>query len=368
MRQITATGILIGKNGCPILKGGKLLQKSGEPLFIAPTPTPTPSQTPTNTVTPSITPSFTPTSTVTPTRTATSTPTPTNTVTSSVTPTQTSTPTNTPTASVTPTRTATATNTPTATITASVTPTRTATATNTPTNTLTPTQTSTSTPTPTPTAAALAITKPTVGIASTSNASSYALGAFTPTANSLLVVFVFATGTVATGTMSGGGLTWNKITSGTYDAGADTMYAFYAKVGASPASTTITFDCTGDNATGTVLTCIQVTGYDSLTANPIKQSKVASGSTTNATASFSSALNTNNGYFIGWGGQLGANSSTPPTNWTETDDLAYTSPAANGTGAYKAGGLSTTGPWTFTNATTNWGWIGVEIYDWASGP
>jgi hypothetical protein len=125
------------------------------PVYVTPTPTPTPSVTPSNTPTQTTTPSVTPTNTGTPPVTPTSTSTPTNTQTNTGTPNATSTPTATlgltPTATETqtPTPTNTQTGTPAETPTNTPTNTQTGTPAETPTN--TPTNTQTGTPAETPT-------------------------------------------------------------------------------------------------------------------------------------------------------------------------------------------------------------------------
>src|SRR5207253_11368922 len=81
----------------------------------------------------------------------------------------------------------------------------------------------------------------------------------------------------------------------------------------------------------------------------------------NANLTFASALNTFNGYAIAWNGALAANSSTPPTNWTEADDIAYATPSDSMSTAYRAGSESTAGAFTFTNASTSWFAFGIEI-------
>ncbi len=210
--------------------------------------------------------------------------------------------------------------------------------------------------------AQIAASRPVAGTASTANGTSYAMTAFTPSANSLLVVFVFASGTVASApTMTGGSLTWTReaILSS-----ANTLAIFWAKVGANPVSTTITFDCTGDAATGADMSVIQFTGYDAIAANPIGQTKITTVGTvsTNANITFPAALNTSNGYGISWVGTFStAPNSTPPTGWTEADDIAYATPSSSMATAYRAGGESTAGPFTFTNASTSWLAFGAEV-------
>jgi hypothetical protein len=207
------------------------------------------------------------------------------------------------------------------------------------------------------------------GTASTSNASSYAMTAFTPAAQTLLVAFVYATGTVAASpTMTGGSLTWTR--EAVQIIGANELAIFWARVGGSPVSTAPTFDCTGDAGTGAIVSCIEISGYDALTRNPIKQSKLSTGTTTstNPNITFTSALSTNNAYFVGWYGGLTAGVSTPPTSWSENIDLAYATPSANGATGYRAGGETTSGAFTFTAASSTWQIMGVEVYVDAAGP
>ena len=183
--------------------------------------------------------------------------------------------------------------------------------------------------------AQVAISEPTVEIASTSNATSYAMGAFTPSANSVLVVMVFASGTVAAGSMTGGSLTWQKLGTQLYNT-TDTAYLFWAAVGASPASTTITFSCTGDAATGAMLHVFQFTGVD--TINPIRQWRVAAGTAANPAWTLMMPMLTGSGYGAGFGVNRSAPASTAPTSWTETADTGYSTPASGGTAAYRATG------------------------------
>ena len=212
----------------------------------------------------------------------------------------------------------------------------------------------------------IAASRPVAGLSVTTNLSSYAMTAFTPTANSLLVVFVSAVGTVAAApTMTGGSLTWTRELHLTSISGSVTTQAiFWAKVGGSPVSTAPTFDCTGDAATGCSMTCIQFTGYDSNAANPIQQTKISAVLTngTNGTITFDAALNTLNGYAIALVGAFTtAGNVTPPASWTEADDGGVGSPGQSLCTAYRAGGETTAGPFTFTHASTTWLTFGCEV-------
>jgi len=221
---------------------------------------------------------------------------------------------------------------------------------------------------------AIGVTEQVVEIVSTANSATYAFGSFTPTTSSVIVVMAFATGTVAGGSVtntSGTSLTWNKKTSVAYNGGADTAYVFWAKTPASTAASVYTVDFTGDNATSCIAYILTFTGSDIVTVDPIKQVKTNSATSTNSTVTFDTALGTNNGYTIGWGGQLSssnpANVSTQPTSWTEAGDNGIGTPTSNATCAFRAGS-ETGSTFTFTNASTNWGLIGVEVYVAGAGP
>ena len=101
---------------------------------------------------------------------------------------------------------------------------------------------------------------------SSSNTSSYAAVAFTPLAGDLLVVLVNATGTVATANGNGGSITdtqnlgWTKLVGSGYNTNADTYAAFVANNPAANSTETITWACTGDAATGALITAYRISG------------------------------------------------------------------------------------------------------------
>ena len=165
----------------PLYNTNLILEDNGvfPPVYVTPTPTPTPSVTPSNTPTQTTTPSVTPTNTGTPPVTPTNTSTPTNTQTNTGTPNATSTPT--ATIGATPTATETQTPTPTATVTG--TPNVTPTPTNTGTAGATPTPTSTETSTPTPTGTASVTPTPTgtIGASPTATETQTPTPTITPT-------------------------------------------------------------------------------------------------------------------------------------------------------------------------------------------
>ena len=210
------------------------------------------------------------------------------------------------------------------------------------------------------------ITEPVAELASSTDASSYAMTAFTPTANAVLLVFVHASGTVATGTMSGGGLTWTKKTS-VLNNTTDTNYLFWAKTGSSPVSTTVTFDCTGDAATGVIMAAFQATGADIVTADPIKQVKTNAATAANPTVTMDTALTTTNAYAGFFGVPRNPPTSAAPASWTETLDTGHTTPTQGASGAYRNGGETGTTV-TFTSVSAAYGIIVAEVYNTGAGP
>lgn len=212
---------------------------------------------------------------------------------------------------------------------------------------------------------AIAITFPVAFVADTSNATSYAASAFVPTANSLLVVINFASATLVTGTMSGGGLTWVNRADITHSA-ANKLQIWTAQVGASPASTTVTWDCTGDAATGCLMGVWQVTGHNS--SNPVAQAKAVDlgSGITNPTITLDQNMNTLNGYIVFGEVNRTTPTSTPPASWTEDFDAGISTPTVGGTGARRNGG-ETGNTVTLTSASGAWSMAFIEINEATQG-
>jgi hypothetical protein len=211
---------------------------------------------------------------------------------------------------------------------------------------------------------AVTITEPTVEVASTTNAASYALGSFTPSANALLLAFaVVGAGTDAGTISSTGGLSWTRVgLKQTYNT-TDRVHCFRAQASGTPAACVISYTQVG-NATGCVLFVFQVTGHNQ--TSPIRQ--VAQNATTaaNPTATFSIARLTGNGTVAGFGMPRNPPASTVPNvNWTETLDTGVGTPNLGASGGYRASGETATAV-TFTSASAAYGIIAVEINDTAN--
>ena len=207
---------------------------------------------------------------------------------------------------------------------------------------------------------AVAFTQLATMSASTSQATSYAGTAGTPAAGDLLIAFVLASDTTAAGTMTGS-WTWTKLLSFTKNGGLDTFYVFWA-IATAATSTTPTFDCTGDQATGCLIYCLRVTGDNPKIRPFIRQFKTNTGSSTNPSVTMNTAILTGNGV-CGMVGN-GTNSSTQftaPTSWTENAENTYATPSNALEVASRASGeTGSTITWTNSN-TTAWGAVVLEI-------
>jgi hypothetical protein len=185
---------------------------------------------------------------------------------------------------------------------------------------------------------------------STANATSYASPSLTPAANDLLVVFVAATETVSQASMSDSqGLGWTKITSATWSATTHTLYCFVANALAAASAMTVTFDCTGDDATGCIMHIARVSGMGRTGASAVRQSAVQSnqaGSTTPAPV-FGSAALTDNPVLGAVATNDAINAITQPSGWTERNELTITGPSARHEYVSKDSG--------FTGTTVTWG-------------
>jgi hypothetical protein len=195
---------------------------------------------------------------------------------------------------------------------------------------------------------------------STSNTNSYAGTAGTPAAGDLLLAFVVASDTTAVATMTGA-WTWKLFTSFTYNAGVDTIYVFYSYATAAT-STTPTFDCTGDNATGACIYCLRFTGSYGVKVPVIRQKATNTGNTANPSVTMPYAVLTTNAV-IGIASNLTNSAAqwTQPSGWTENAEVSYnTPPHSFHISSRTSGETGTTISWTNAN-TTNWGVMVLEL-------
>lgn len=181
----------------------------------------------------------------------------------------------------------------------------------------------------------------------TSNVTSYTSGAFTPAASDLLVVFVTASNTVAAGTMTGsGGMTFTLILSALNI--SDTIYAFASDSGASASSQTVTFDCTGDAATGANILVAGVSGMSYYGSTSTRQSGSGTGTAgTTPSATFPAACLTGNPTLCAAGNTTNPAGITPPSSWSSLADTGYATPTRGLQASNRDSG--------FTGSSITWG-------------
>lgn len=207
---------------------------------------------------------------------------------------------------------------------------------------------------------AVAFTSSGGGGASSTDTTSYAGLTATPAAGDLLLCFVVASDTVAAGTMTGT-WTWTLLKSFTFNGGADTVYVFYAFAD-SATSTTPTFDCTGDTATGAIVYWLRVTGSYGQKVPVIRQFKTATGNGANPSVTLDYAPLTENGCVGIYGKKTVNGTGSSPTSWTTAFSLAYSTPNTRQVVSYRASGeTSATITWTQANAG-NWGVLVLELW------
>lgn len=197
-----------------------------------------------------------------------------------------------------------------------------------------------------------------VTTASTTNATSYASGSFTPAAGDLLIGLVRAGATVAdppNATMiTSLGIPFTFIRRQIFRTSLDSLYAFVSNGLVAASSQTVTFNCTGDAADGTVIFVCRVSGMTRTGLDAIRQSagqdnQAAAG--TPAPAFGSSAL-TGNVTMGVVGNSTNPATMTTPTNWTEQADSGYATPTSGAEYVTRDSGFTgTTVTWGSTSAT-----------------
>ena len=199
---------------------------------------------------------------------------------------------------------------------------------------------------------------------SSANTNQYAKLLAPASADYLLVVLVVASATVDPGDVTSDvGITFTKVTSALFNASADTLYVFVANQLSGEENPTVTFDCTGDNATGAIIGVAIVTGMSKTGAAAIRQSKIVQNQAAGGTpaVTFDAACLTGS---ITLG--LVGNKSSPagvvhPAGWTERYDSGYSLPTTGGEIITRDSGFTgTTITWGGTSATA-FGVIGVEL-------
>lgn len=215
---------------------------------------------------------------------------------------------------------------------------------------------------------ALAFTALAAANANTTNQSTaYAGNAGTPIANDILVCWVMCSGNSTVGTLSGGGWTWNLLTSFTKTAGADIISVWYAH--ATAATSTTPSYLPSAAATGCIISCVRVTGQEGTNVPYIRQTATGAGSTANPTVVFGAAPLTGNGILAFATNATNSTTQwTAPTLFTEISEVAYNTPAnSTETVSRATGQTNATLTWTNANVTA-WVTYAIEFYTAGTGP
>ncbi|MGH6691766.1 MAG: hypothetical protein ACREF4_13930 [Gammaproteobacteria bacterium] len=194
-----------------------------------------------------------------------------------------------------------------------------------------------------------------ISTASTTNATSYASGSFTPAAGDLLVAFVIAGATAAAGTMTDSqALGFTKVDHAVFRTSLDRIYCFVSDAAAAASAMTVTFDCTGDAANGAVVMVASITGMSLFGASAVRQSAKQENGAAGGTPApaFAAAALTGNPTLGANGNAANPAARTPPTNWTEQADTGYSTPTTGAEYVTRDSGFTgTTITWGNTSAT-----------------
>lgn len=181
--------------------------------------------------------------------------------------------------------------------------------------------------------------------ASTTDGTSFASGSFTPAAGDKLYVFAYTRGTAAAAPTVTDSQGVGFTLFDTETRGAAKIYSFESNGTFAASSMTVTFDCTGDDATGAILTVYRIADWGSRVQ--FKSSSLESAPST-PSITMDAAIDTNNCCV----GVIGATSNsttffTAPSGWTEGGESAHATPNANMEAVHRNSGE--------TNTTITWG-------------
>lgn len=191
---------------------------------------------------------------------------------------------------------------------------------------------------------------------SSANATSYAASSMTPAAGDLILVLVTAPGTVvALPTISDTqNLGWTFIGSALGNSSVDTCYAFISSKPAAASATTITFDCTGDAATGCGIQIFTLQSMTRFGINAVRQWKNQNNGAAAGTPApvFAVAALTTSICFGLLQNVSAPATVTPPASWIEDADSNSTTPTCGSEVCHITTGFTgTTVTWGSTSAT-----------------
>lgn len=196
----------------------------------------------------------------------------------------------------------------------------------------------------------------------TTDATSYATSSVTPTANALVLIYIYqrqATSPAAPTSVTGNGLTWVKVTDVTSAALASRRISVWRAMGASPSAGAITINlaATQTQCTWAVL---EFTGVDTTGTNgsgAIVQSGVTPDPSTGTSGLITlSAFGSTNNYAYGAFHHFANEASTQGSGFTEAYDIANSENAGGNEVEYKANDNTVDASWT-----TSIDFLGIAI-------
>lgn len=195
-------------------------------------------------------------------------------------------------------------------------------------------------------------------------------GSFTPTAGSLLLIFVYVDDTVDTTlniTNSAGG-TYTKIRNTPRGTNTDMLFCYAADAGSTASSQTITVNPPTDPGNGTIIFVYEVTGMTNFGAAAVRQSGAkgngGTGDTLEVAFDAAGTALTGNPTIVCMANVSSPSGVTEPSGWTEpaSGDLSFATPTSSAETAFRNSGFTGgTISWTTTNSATGWCGISVEL-------
>lgn len=203
-----------------------------------------------------------------------------------------------------------------------------------------------------------------IATASTTNATTYASGSFTPAAGDFIGVFVHVSGNVQVPTMTDSqNLGFTLIGPGAFDAASANGIFFFASCQAAANSAmTVTFSCVGATASGAVVNPIRVSGMTKFGGFAVRQHTESSNNASSTpTITFGSTPLTTNPCLGVIANSTNAATMTAPTSWTEVADVGYATPTTGLESVGITNGFTSTGVTWGSSSASAWGGIIVEL-------
>lgn len=191
------------------------------------------------------------------------------------------------------------------------------------------------------------------------NVESYTSAAFTPAAGDYLFVFVVATDTLVNGSMSDTqSLGWTLVGSVTSHT-TNKVIVYKSNATTAATSMTVTWDCTGDAATGAGLMILRVAGSDGGVRQFATNTDVAA---VVPNVVFSSNCLTTSAVLFCTANKSNPHGTTPPTGYIGKLGGQYNTPTTGMALAVKVSGETTDTVTAGAACATDWTTVGVEIF------